>query len=220
MAMVVHDLRTPLTVSLAYTQALLRRHGTEADRDRDMLGKIEAAIKSMSRLVDDLLDATRLGTASFTITPTETDLVSIVRRVVEDQRSVDSTHHLIVESPDGVIGVWDELRLSQVVTNLVVNARTYSPATTEIRVAVTVQNGAAVLSVTDQGPGIPADQIDRLFQPFVRLEPGRSPGAGLGLYISRGIAEAHGGRLWVTSAVGEGSTFWVELPTSSPNPPG
>jgi signal transduction histidine kinase len=200
-------------VTLGYIQFLSRRGGSiDEPQNRVTLGRIESSLRMMNRLVNDLLDASRIGSGRFTVRPVETDLVKIVRGVVEEQKSVDTSHRFVTACPAQLIGTWDELRLRQVVTNLVVNARTYSPADTEVRIDVTEREGRALLSVTDQGPGIAPDQIERLFQPFERIDSTQQAGAGLGLYISRGIVEAHRGHLWVSSTVGEGSTFWVDLP--------
>jgi signal transduction histidine kinase len=213
MGMVVHDLRGPLTVTLGYIQVLGRRTGRLEDQpNRETLGRIENALLMMNRLVSDLLDASRVGAGRFSIHSEETDLVRIVGQVVEEQKSVITGHRYVVTTPPQLIGRWDELRLRQVVTNLVANARTYSTAGTEIRIDVTRREEHALLSVADQGPGMAPDQIERLFQPFERIDATRRAGAGLGLYISRGIVDAHQGRIWVTSTVGKGSTFWVELP--------
>jgi signal transduction histidine kinase len=122
-------------------------------------------------------------------------------------------HHLVLEAPERLVGNWDGGRVGQLLANLVSNAIKYSPAGGEVRVALDCIGGEACVRVSDQGIGMSPDQIERLFQPFTRLYRGQEiHGLGLGLYISKAIAEAHGGRIWVESRPGQGSTFTVTLP--------
>jgi signal transduction histidine kinase len=215
MGMVVHDLRGPLTVTAGYAQ-LLRRHLTEAQGGPDahrLLDKIETSVQTMRRLVNDLLDSTRIGRGRFVINPVRTDLAQTVRQVVVEQRDIAADHTIELSAPDQLAGVWDGERIRQVMNNLISNAVKYSPAGTRIRVALFELGQAVRLSVADEGVGIPPDQIGRLFEPFSRLgHEQEATGTGLGLYITKGIIEAHGGRIWVESAVNVGSTFHVELP--------
>lgn len=212
--MVVHDLRTPLTVALGYTEFAKRKvTNAEVSGSERALTRIESSLKSMRRLVGDLLDAIRIGGGRFVISRRETDLGELVREAVEEQRTLAAEHRFVVEGLEHLTGAWDADRLKQVVVNLLSNASKYSSAGTEVRVRVQETDSSALLSVTDQGVGIPADQLTQLFQPFARLGRDReATGTGLGLYITKGIVEAHGGRIWVQSTVGQGSTFFVELP--------
>jgi signal transduction histidine kinase len=110
----------------------------------------------------------------------------------------------------------DQLRLGQVVRNLISNAVKYSPEGSEILLRVCTRDGNALLSVTDFGPGIPAEHLEKIFEPFHRIS-GANPeweieGIGLGLYICKDIVQRHDGKIWVESALGQGSTFFVELP--------
>jgi signal transduction histidine kinase len=216
MGMVVHDLRGPLTVTAGYTQ-LLRRQLAEARGAPDaqrQLEKIETSVQTMRRLVNDLLDSTRIGRGRFVINPVDTDLARTVRQVVDEQRDVASDHQIEVRAPDRLSGVWDNERIRQVMTNLISNATKYSPAGTCVRVTLREAGQAVHLSVADEGVGIAPDQIGQLFEPFSRLgREQEATGTGLGLYITKGIVEAHGGRIWVESAVNQGSTFYVELPS-------
>jgi signal transduction histidine kinase len=214
MAMVVHDLRNPLTVTRGYLQLLrqqLRSVGSE--QHVTVLDKMEKSLVTTGRLVDDLLDSTRIGTGRFVVRPTPTELVDIVRQVVEAQMALDVKHRYVMDAPVAVHGEWDAERLRQVLTNLVSNAAKFSPSGTVVRVTAEYVDSSARLSIADQGPGLTPSQIDRLFLPFSRLVEGQEAGGtGLGLYITKGIVEAHHGRVWVTSVIGEGSTFFVELP--------
>jgi signal transduction histidine kinase len=212
--MVVHDLRNPLTVVQGNTQ-LAQRQVAAADTNAGQrtLERTDRALQSMRRLVDDLLDAVRIGSGRFVTVPQPGDLVEVVLQAVEEQRAVDDAHRFVVDLPEELPGSWDIDRLRQVIANLLSNARKYSPSGTEVRVRLQSTNGRVVMTVTDQGVGIAPEQIDQLFQPFARLDQKRAAtGTGLGLYITKGIVEAHGGRIWVESTVGQGSTFFIEVP--------
>lgn len=212
--MVAHDLRGPLGV-IATSLELLResRRRNRMEVQQHVLPATENAIRRMRRLVDDLLGAARIGAGRFQIRPFPMDLVEVARRVVEQHRNVSPLHTITLESPLKLEGEWDPERLGQLLTNLVSNAIKYSPDGGEVRIRIATTAESVLLQVTDQGPGIPPDRQADVFEPFTRLvhEP-ETEGLGLGLYIARAIAEAHGGRIWVESAAGVGSTFCVLLP--------
>lgn len=218
-SMVAHDLRGPLTVLTGYVDLLGRREHRTAS-ERQAIRAIENATRAMRRLVDDLLDAARIGAGRFEIRPAPTDLVSVIREVVTQQQAMTQRHRILVEMPDQLPGTWDREYLARVFSNLIANAIKYSPDGGEILVRLQVSNGEVIGSVTDHGIGIAPEQIPRLFQPFSRLETGPgATGVGLGLYISKAIVEAHHGRIWVTSEPGKGSTFYVALPRQWPGQP-
>jgi signal transduction histidine kinase len=214
LGMVAHDLRNPLAAILGSLQFLGNREPQPSSaRQQHVLSLIEMAARSMSRLLDDLRDASTIGAGHFAIHTTQSDLAAIARRVVELQQTPVADHHLILDAPAHLEGMWDSERLNQLLTNLVSNAIKYSPAGSDVEVSVRDRAGEACVCVTDHGIGLNSDQIQRLFQPFSRLYHGQEvQGVGLGLYISKAIVEAHGGRIWVESALGQGSTFVVALP--------
>jgi signal transduction histidine kinase len=216
-SLVVHDLRGPLTVTRGYLQLLERRLlPTSDEQTRRPIDQMERALQHVQHLVSDLLDIARIERRHFAIRPAPGDLADLVREVVDGQRVTDDRHQYSVTTPAPVPGTWDRVRLQQVLSNLITNAAKFSAPGTAIQVQVRSDNGSVVLSVTDQGSGIAPEAIGQLFQPFARVGRERdATGTGLGLYITKSIVEAHGGRIWVESVVGRGTTFFVRLPRDS-----
>lgn len=212
LGMVTHDLGGSMTGVLGYVQLLQR----QVDADSPVFAtaqSLDRAGKQLQRLLNDLRDAALVGNGRFALAPATMDLVLTVKTVLDQQQTLSPSRHFTLDAPERLCGVWDRQRLSQVCSNLLSNAAKYTPAGADVRVVVSATATEVILSVADQGPGIPHDELARLFQPFSRLE--RDPrvhGTGLGLYITDVIARAHGGRVWAESCVGAGSTFYVALP--------
>jgi signal transduction histidine kinase len=185
-----------------------------------MIYAIQKETHRMNRLISDMLDASQIGAGRFTIQREPMDLVSLARDIVQQQQATTTKHHIILEAPKSLEGVWDADRIAQVLTNLLSNAIKYSPEGGYIWVNLSQVDGNATVRVTDQGIGVAPDDIPLLFEPFSRLyreQPAK--GTGLGLYITKAIVEAHGGRIQVESAgPGKGSSFILTLPLSGPPP--
>ena len=214
LAIVVHDLRNPLAAILGSLH-MLQQSATQTfpARQQELLQLSAAAARSMGRLLDDLRDAGMIGAGHFAICKAQADLAEIARRVAALQQMTATDHDLILESPEHLEGMWDGERLNQLLTNLISNAVKYSPAGGAVRVSVRGGAGEACVSVADHGIGLNPSEIQRLFQPFTRMYANQGiEGVGLGLYISKAIVVAHGGRIWVESIPGQGSTFTVALP--------
>jgi signal transduction histidine kinase len=213
LGMVSHDRRGPLFAVLAHAQMVLTDHPERLPpEDHRSLERIESSAQQLRRLVDDLLDAARVGAGQFVVQPSRTDLVALTKQVVARRCEIDAGAVVQVDGPPSVIGTWDADRLRQVLENLLDNARKYSP---EGRVWDKLRQDPqrAVVIVSDEGPGLAPEQVARLFKPFGRADPsGRARGTGLGLYIAKAIVEAHGGRVWVESTPGQGSAFSLTLP--------
>lgn len=221
MSMVSHELRTPLNTLYLETQ-VRKLHLSKGntvhfgpDRLPAMIERDQRQIQSMVRLIDDMLDVTRLRSGSLTIQPKPTDLAALARAVVENlaQQAEAAGCTVSLHAPAHVPGNWDEFRIEQVVTNLLTNALRYGggqPVKIEVRTA----GGAAELSVRDHGMGIAPEDQQRIFEQFERTEAsrGKAAGLGLGLYITRQIVLAHGGQIDLQSAAGAGATFRVRLP--------
>ncbi len=214
LGMVSHDLGQPLTSIQGYAQLLARRGGdSRPANEQRALHAIADAADRMRRLIADLRDASRIGAGQFAIEVAPCDLVGLVRTIVEEQQATTGRHALVLEAPERLEGLWDPDRLGQLCTNLIANAIAYTPDGGEVRVLIQCVAGEAWLSVRDRGIGIAAHERARLFQPFSRLtQTNNGKGSGLGLYISKAIVEAHGGRIWVRSDLGCGSTFVAALP--------
>lgn len=217
LSMVAHDLRTPVTILRGYAQLLSRWEQLAPERREESLRAIEDATRRLERQTNDLLDASRIGVGRFEVQPKPMDLAALLRRVAQGIQATAPEHHIDVRAPAGLVGCWDEDRLAQVLNNLIGNAVKYSPDGREIRVWVERRDDEALLGVEDQGIGLTPEELATVFQPFRRGAAGRrAEGLGLGLYISKGIVEAHGGRIWAESpGPGRGSTFYVSLPISS-----
>jgi len=179
-----------------------------------MVERDERQIRSMIRLLDDMLDVSRLRTGHLAMDPKPFDLAELGRRVVESisEQAMPAGITVTLEAPDTLPVEGDEFRIEQVITNLLTNALRYGDGK-PVAVTVSSGEGRARVSVRDQGMGIaPADQ-ERIFQQFERTEGSAAvPGLGLGLYIARQIVEAHHGRLEVVSEVGQGAEFILYLP--------
>jgi two-component system OmpR family sensor kinase len=213
-----HELRTPLSVIRGFAEYYRQREDVPpAELDR-LIGRVEDEAARMGVLVDDLLLLARLDQQR-PLARRPVDLLALAADAVQDARVVDGEREitLSVRSGSAFIVTGDEVRLRQVIGNLVSNALRHTPAGTPVEVVVRSgmlgDSPAAVLEVSDSGPGMPAEQAERVFERFYRADPARSRGGtGLGLAIVAGLVEAHGGSVSVDTAPGEGATFRVVLP--------
>jgi PAS domain S-box-containing protein len=213
-----HELRTPLTTLLLRLQSLELETRTEQVITTESLApKIASSLRQTKRLIgliENLLDVSRIATGKLTLAREHFDLGELVRDVVERHREMATRlrSEIDVRVDGKAVGSWDRLRVEQIVDNLVSNALKYAPGKpVEIRLATAADR--AVLTVRDHGNGIAPEDTVKLFERFERGLPARQIGGlGLGLFISRQIAEAHGGSIRVASKPGEGAAFTVELP--------
>ena len=211
LAMVSHDLRSPLTVIRASAQLLQRR----GEYQETTLATILEYADRMARLIEDLADIVRLEEGHLPLQRESFDLVTLARECAAAAEEHSAHHAVSVEASDASIcGEWDRVRLGQVLENLVGNALKHGAEAGEVVVRVEEQDSEALVSIQDSGPGIDPEHVPHLFDRFYRANS-RSSGLGLGLYISRILVDAHGGRIWVESRPGHGSTFTVALPLHS-----
>jgi signal transduction histidine kinase len=213
-ALAAHELRTPLTALKGYGELMQRRGVYNARALDTMLDKA----RLLERLVNDLLDVSRLQTGRLRLQRGPVDLAAVARACAEQAATPD--HPMRVHAPASLAGWWDEQRLEQVFQNLLGNAVKYTPAGGEVLVRLEAGPDEACVEIRDHGVGIAADVLPRLFDPFYRAETTAVAvqGLGLGLYISKALVAAHGGRMIVHSpGEGRGSTFSFTLPLATPD---
>jgi len=229
-----HELKTPLTAMLGYTQLLrqrMQRLELVDERLMGYLGTLDSQSRRMAELVDTLLDVSRLDSGRIALRRESFDLAQLVRETTGQLGELSPQHPIdVITAPAVVLGIWDRDRIDQIVTNLLTNAVRYSPKGGAISVVVGIRPGTptagdmareeAFVRVRDVGLGLPADQRERIFERFHRAHEGEmneqaeaQRGMGLGLFISRALAERHGGQLRAESdGPGRGATFTLSLP--------
>lgn len=215
LAEAAHELKTPVTTVRGFIQLIRRRAGPLPPAIGKVLESLEHETLRMAGLVEDLIEVARLGEVQVPLHLEEVDLAALVRTVLARLDVVSDGVPLVFDGPARCRIVGDPARLEQALINLVTNAVRYSPAKTPVLVTVAGERGWARLEVRDTGIGIPPDELPRVFDRFFRGSRARGVslgGLGLGLYICRQIAERHGGRIEVESAVGAGTCFTVRLP--------
>jgi hypothetical protein len=212
-ATVSHELRSPLTSVKGYTSLLLNRWDRLTDdQKRLMLEQVHHDADRVTRLITELLDISRLETGRLVLRRQLVDLPVMAASVVARLSLVHPALDCAVDFPDGFPRVYaDPDKLEQVLTNLVENAAKYG-STDDVRIDGEVAGEKVAVTVTDRGEGIPAADLPRVFQKFYRRDHGRPTGTGLGLWISRGLVEAHGGRLTASRADGGGTSFRFTVP--------
>ncbi|QRO02604.1 PAS domain-containing protein [Archangium violaceum] len=211
-----HELKTPLTPIKLHLQRLEQRCAAGQPVPPQLAQKALTQVERLTGVISDMLDSSQIEAGLLELERERLSLQELIREVLADFRPRSLHHPLEYEEyGEELVVQGDRGRLQQVLTNLLENARKYSPQKGPIRVALTGKGAEAIVSVADSGIGIPADQQAHLFERFFRAR--NAPvsgfgGLGLGLYISRHLVERHGGRIWVESETGQGATFRFTLP--------
>jgi signal transduction histidine kinase len=215
-SLVSHELRSPMAAVIGAARTLQDRwRMLTADQRESFLALIGDETSRLAELVGDVLDTSRIEAGTFSYRFEEVDLGRIVDEAVETAVLAQQEVPVVASARGALPAIrGDRARLRQVLGNLIENAVKYSPEGGEVRVSAAAANGAVHISVRDAGPGIPNEQQERIFEKFGRadVEGGSKPGTGLGLFIARSIAEAHGGSLEVSSGPEPGSTFTLTVP--------
>jgi PAS domain S-box-containing protein len=216
-----HELKTPVTSIKAYAQVLGAMLSKEGDgRKATMVEKMNAQLNRLTNLIGDLLDVTKINSGRIQFNKTWFNFNDVVRDNVEDLQHTTTKHVLEMDFGETGEVYSDKDRIGQVITNLITNAIKYSPHANRIIVSTKLEGKDAVVCVQDFGIGIPDDKKDRVFEQFYRVSGDKQhtfPGLGLGLYISAEIVKREGGKMWVNSVEGKGSTFCFSLPVDGHN---
>lgn len=219
-SMVSHELRTPLTSIKAYVDTLQREDVEFPEETKaGFISVISRETERMIRLINDILDLSKIEAGRLDLKPTLVDLPSLASKVISRVEAHADIHKIMLDVPVEIEPVIAEAaKVEQVILNLLSNAIKYSPGGGEIVLSVRRLKDKALVSVSDKGTGIPREQLPYIFEKYHRAGKERTrniSGAGLGLYVSRKIVEAHGGRIWAESKEGEGTTVTFTLPLST-----
>ena len=222
LAIVSHDLRNPLGVVLASTALLLKANlpPDKQERARRQVEAIQRAGNRMNRLIRDLLDFASIQAGRLSVSMRPQEVVAMVNEVLEvtEPLAAAKSLRLVADVAPGLAIRCDHDRVIQLFSNLVGNAVKFTPDGGTITVHAAPDGEVVRFSVADTGPGIPADELPHVFDRYYQAQRKNRDGIGLGLSIARGIVEAHGGRIWVESKEGEGSTFFFTLPPGPSEP--
>jgi PAS domain S-box-containing protein len=224
LAIASHELRTPLSALTVLTSSLVRLAEQDrliqlgSDGLKERMLRAQRQSRQLGRLVDQLLDVSRLSSRDLRLEREELDLAEVAREVVAryEDAAAEAGVQVTLSSTGPTVGRWDRSRLDQVLTNLIANALKYGKSA-PVNVSVSASTSGYVrLTIRDQGPGIPAEHQERIFGQFERATTSEEvPGMGLGLWLVRRIVTAHGGTVTLDSRPGEGAAFSIVLPTSS-----
>lgn len=216
LAVASHELKTPVTSIKAYAQVMQTLFDKAGDdRNAAMISKLVNQVNRLNNLIGDLLDVTKINTGRLEFNPTEFDFNELLDEIVEGVQHTSHRHRIVCRAGFKRTILGDKERIGQVITNLLTNALKYSPEANEVIVYTSEKNHTVRLCVQDFGIGISAEMKDKVFEQFYRISGEKQrtiPGLGLGLYISAEIVKHLGGKIWVNSVEGEGSTFCFEIP--------
>ena len=216
---VSHELRTPLTSIKGFISTLLQdtENFYDAETRQEFYGIIDSECDRLQRLIEDLLNVSRIESGrALQMHWTTFDAVAIAEKVMNAQRSYTDKHELVLEATGAIPEILgDSDKFDQMMNNLLSNAIKYAPSGGKVTVAMTASNDTLRVCVSDQGIGIPAEKLGRIFEKFERVDDRdtrQAGGTGIGLYLVKHLVERHEGRIWVESEAGKGSDFIFEIP--------
>lgn len=215
LAIVSHDLKNPVSVIGLTAQLLHRVEKSDIKRIHDFADKIQRSTEQMQQLIGDLLDFSKIESGTFSVDVYAENLISVLRPVVDGVRTLTESRKQILDDrftmnlPEVAC---DAARIGQVMSNLLGNAIKFTPEGGVIRVFAIQKDDSVVVTVSDTGPGIPSSQLSKIFDRYWQPKETQGQGSGLGLSIAKGIIEAHKGRIWAESILGEGTRFHFTIP--------
>ena len=215
-SLVSHELRTPMTIIIGSLSVALKEE-IDPDDSKELLRDAVESSEALAQILENMLELSRYQSNRLRLTVTRTDFDRLIRDIVETEKKHLDSHSLSLTIAGNLPPVdADEIRIRQIMRNLISNAVKYSPSNTDIHISVEKKDKYIEVGIRDRGKGISPEDQDRLFQAFERLQQDSSnkPGLGLGLLVCRRLVEAHGGQIRVDSRVGEGSTFYFSLPVA------
>ncbi|PWU18322.1 MAG: hypothetical protein C5B49_07355 [Bdellovibrio sp.] len=228
LAMTTHDLKNPVAAIRLSTHLMARAESLTAAEIQEFCGRIDRSATQMQILISDLVDLSRLQKGTFSVDPSSHPLAALMETTLEPLKLQAQARGqvLTLDVPDDLGPVLcDTNRLGHAISNIVGNAIKFAPCGGFIEIKAENANqdavgavGAVLISVRDNGPGIPADQLQRVFDQYWQLPSASNMGSGLGLFIAKGIVESHGGKIWAESIVGQGSTFFFTIPRAKEDP--
>jgi PAS domain S-box-containing protein len=215
-SMASHELKTPVTSLKGFTQVLYRRFKKRGEEEPlSFLARMDGQLNKLTKLINDLLDLSKIQTGKLTVQEEAFDLADVVGDIVDTLQATSQTHQLALEETTHVEVFGDKDRIEQVLINLLTNAIKYSPQADRVIIRVSAEHEQALLSVQDFGIGIAEVNQQKIFERFYQVTDPMErtfPGLGIGLFISNEIIKQHHGRMWVISSKGEGATFYFTLP--------
>jgi signal transduction histidine kinase len=213
LAAVSHDLRTPLAAILGLA-VTLEHHALDPSETKDLASRIAANARRLDQMVTDLLDLDRLSRGIVEPVLWPVDLGALVTRMVEES---DVADRIVAIESTRVVAEVDAAKVERIVENLLANAARHTPTDAHIWISVRAHDGGVLLAVDDDGPGVPQEQREEVFEPYRKVpSPEGARGVGIGLALVARFAELHGGRAWVQDREGGGASFRVWLPASPP----
>lgn len=218
LAVVSHDLKNPLAAVSLSSDILTQEKALPWQTVRDCGMRIQRSVKQMQLLISDLLDFAKMQSATFSVDLSDEDPTALLSQVVDSFKVLAQQKEIAIKLnlPSGLKSIaCDGGRIVQVLSNLIGNALKFSPQGSEITVAVKETDKDVLISVSDNGPGIAADQLAKVFDRFWQAEKTKKLGSGLGLSIAQGIIQAHNGKIWVESDFGKGTTFYFTIPLTT-----
>jgi PAS domain S-box-containing protein len=213
-SLVSHELRTPLTI-ITGSLSVAMSEGINSDDSKELLEEAVHSSEDLAQILDNMVELSRYQSDHLQLTVTRTNIGQFIRNIAETEIERLDSHSLSLSIAEDLPPLdIDEIRVRQIIRNLLNNAVKYSPPNTEIHVSAEKKGEHILVGIKDEGSGISPEDQARLFQSFERLQQNSSnkPGLGLGLLVCRRLVEAHGGQIWVESKLGEGSTFYFSLP--------